>query len=770
MVEADGFTFDTEAARIIRDRLHVLNKHAAMWACDDPRWDGAFATRDAQQRHILASEIIYAARGASPSIWLQRLRSLAEDLGMIAEVKRILLRSCLKNGWFNLSLPHKQQRRPKAEDLEPHIFTILDLYDTVDSRTSAFIKENLCRDSEVARLVAQAFMQASVAGVAISRVCGIIRAWDQYGYLGLLHLSDYPFYEEMRLTEEYVRKLPADNALIPQALPLVRADVIALCRGIQNAYPPLWHQNLLYEPCGSIARERYQKRLFSPIHEHLVAAISQVRPCTEAEAEELFTLFIQQGLPGIIDWRFSKILGNKYNATYLTRINHILDLLCVGLPSSVRVEIECLTACLFTAIQNTGIQLPLVPLLKDAPSSRRRVRLGRRITFGVPSIVRQKHRKHKTSWPTTSRRYTPRQIQKSSTKTAVEQQLITMFANLVPLNESEATSRLRNVITYGVLGFLPKSQWYDIVDGRLLSWLRLIKFGHVERAVPWSQVYGFAQAYSANLGITIPSSQILRAIYKSIAKPRHWHGGRGLAVVNAHQRLPRIRTERPRLHNAWIIIKIKLNLKLLDTARGDVAYSCYLLLVVDEETQLPVGGWISVDQPQSREVGLAIYQAIWHPGAIQWPIRGIPQVIRIPQGLVADGCEDIQRAASYLLADVDVTSQVISKGKRRILRMVEDIKDHAAEEVYRVSGRDIPSESRALRIVLDWLLPHYFPHHRTPAVRASTRENLVGMPGYDTPAAGWLLPVTGMAEIVENDIVIPIRYRDRAFKASMIKG
>ncbi len=75
------------------------------------------------------------------------------------------------------------------------------------------------------------------------------------------------------------------------------------------------------------------------------------------------------------------------------------------------------------------------------------------------------------------------------------------------------------------------------------------------------------------------------------------------------------------------------------------------------------------------------------------------------------------------------------------------------DEVRRVTGQQPTPASQALRTLLDWLQPRCFPAHRSPKVAKSIREQLVGVPGHDTPAAGWLLPVLGTVEVHEDYVL-----------------
>ncbi len=591
-------------------------------------------------------------------------------------------------------------------------------------------------------------MERQITRAVVSRALALLCAWGRYGSIGLLHLSVYPWYEELRLLEEYVLRAQAEVVLPDGVITAVRADLLSLCRSIASVHPTLWHQHLLTEPPASRNRQAYAKRLFPRLHQQVVAAIAQERGCTEAEAGALLTLFVQHGLAGLIDRHLASATGTSHESVALARAVAAARRLAVGLDPTPQAEIEHSVPLLFRSIETARIPLSLEPLLTKRPSTYRRIRWGRMLRFGVPSIAKSRSKRQAGWW---SKPAAPKRTASEEADNSAEKRLIAEFARLSGLTPKEAKDRLRNVLTYGVLGLLPKGTWYSLFDARLMSWLRLMRFGHVEGALLWSDIYRAAERYSAELGITPPASQLLRGVYTSIQKPRFWHGGKGIAVINVHARLPQVVTDRPRLHAAWIVVRIKLDLAVTDV--GPAADHSYLLLVVDAETELPVGAWLSAQSPRSREVGLALYQAIWHPGKLDWPIRGIPRLIRMPKALVIDGQHDLERAAALLLTTLDVTDASLLRGKKRILRLLDDIKAQFPDQARRVAGQQPVMVSQALRALLDWLQPRCFPAHRSPKVRKSIRELLVGMPGHDTPAAGWLLPVLGTVEVHEDYVL-----------------
>jgi hypothetical protein len=330
------------------------------------------------------------------------------------------------------------------------------------------------------------------------------------------------------------------------------------------------------------------------------------------------------------------------------------------------------------------------------------------------------------------------------------------------LDEKDAQARLRDFLTYGVLGLLPRGQWQDVLDARLVSWLNLIKLGRLDGTVRWGPLTQQLHRYAAELGLPPPSHQVVRALFRSLPKPRYWHGGKGPAMYGIRQRATLVLHSRPRLHATWLVVTFIVKLRL----SGLTEERYHMLLVVDDESELPVGGWLSKHQPGSREVALALYQAIWHPGMTQWPLHGMPEVIRVPAALVRDGIDDLQRASEYLLARLEIIDKISLEGRTRIRQIRRALQDVAAPTVRAQSQTQPIEEAVALRVLLEWLIPRCFPDHHAARVPAAVRAYNVSMPGYDTPAAGWLLPRTTSGETDTAGILVRgNRYSDERFRS-----
>ena len=167
--------------------------------------------------------------------------------------------------------------------------------------------------------------------------------------------------------------------------------------------------------------------------------------------------------------------------------------------------------------------------------------------------------------------------------------------------------------------------------------------------------------------------------------------------------------------------------------------TCYVLLVLDHDSSLPVGVWTSKHEPGPSEMGLALYQAIWHVGRLDWPLRGGPGLVKVPASLIAqvDNLPDVRRAAECLLVGVDTYKD---ERRWRGEPIVQQLQGAAADAVYAYTSRPYASCQEVQDAVLAWLHQAVFASHNPAEIPKSFWSTGYAMPGYDSPAAGWLLP------------------------------
>ena len=196
----------------------------------------------------------------------------------------------------------------------------------------------------------------------------------------------------------------------------------------------------------------------------------------------------------------------------------------------------------------------------------------------------------------------------------------------------------------------------------------------------------------------------------------------------------------------------------------------HLLLVIDYDCQLLIGGWLSAEAPTSRELGLALHQAIFHPGTMHWPIHGIPETILIPEQLVQSGIKDVQRATEGMCAKIEVVPRVSLEGRTNAVALRDTLPKQAVTAI-----QASISEHTALPVILVQILDAmrvatFSDDHRTARVPQHIRRWNVAMAGWSTPLAGYLLPVIGETLVASDGSVVLHGQRYRSHPGALQPG
>ncbi|MBA3471419.1 MAG: hypothetical protein H0T53_17420 [Herpetosiphonaceae bacterium] len=707
----EELAFDPAAQAIAAQRYPILIQYLEQWSSDDLRWQRAISDPSILSDQV---ESIQSHLSGSDMFWSSRIEQLGVALGVDKDVELIVAQRCYQRGWFDQSKA-KTCIRPSLTSVVPQLTAIFQSVEGIDRRAQALVECKVCRDTTIATSVVRTFLPSNLATEITKIVLAILHGWVRYGYLGLLARSGYPIYQELCRSEDMLRKHSPELRTSATTLAL-RSDIWALYSTFQAVHVPLWHANMLVEPPFSVMRQRYQTKIFPKLHERLVITLADIRSCSTDAATILLKLYQEKGIPGFIALRSPNSIPDYLQAQ---QMDVLLEYLCTGLDQTLQTELKHHLEQIFAAATTIGFDLSLNTTLRDRPSSFRRVALKRQLRPNLQQPQR-----------------------------ATEKQLSESYAQRVDLDSANARFRIRNVLTYGILGLIPRNLWYDLIDQRLLSWLKLIKFGHHDESFMWSEIYARAVEYCDTYDIPHYASPLLQSLFNSIPKRRHWHGGKGLVTLNVHQRIPLSVTKRPRLNAEWLIFPIPLNLAI--AAHSDQSY---LTLVADSETQLPLGGWLSPQKPTQQEVGLALYQAIWHIGAVDFPIRGIPKTIKFPSTLIGSEWADLQRAAHFLMTGLEDVPNWSLRGKRHLQEFITALRAWATQKQADLSEPFLAPVA-AFRELMGWIEDHSFPFHRQNPAPASLRSTGHALPGFDTPAAGWLLPVVGSATVHRRHIVI----------------
>jgi len=325
------------------------------------------------------------------------------------------------------------------------------------------------------------------------------------------------------------------------------------------------------------------------------------------------------------------------------------------------------------------------------------------------------------------------------------------------LSHDAARSSIKNVMIYGPLGALPKRMWQKAFHPRLWSYLHMFKLGRLEDTIDDRLLVDRVNAYGRQLGQPPLPRQMIVGVVNHFPKPDTYNSGDGDAVAGVPLRKALKLQGVARLHERWLIVAIELDIQFIDALLHPMDGSCHVILVIDCGCQCPVGWWVSRRQPDSIEIGLALYQSIFHPGALQWPLRGLPETIVVPPELARNGLADLQRAAALMMVGVEVTKDVATQlnALPRAKRMIADLKMMYKPPLL-PGRRRAPKQRMTVRqlqdTLLGWLYSYCFAQHRSEPVVRSLRQHGMALPGFDTPVAGWLLPVTGTVQTIQDGV------------------
>jgi hypothetical protein len=484
------------------------------------------------------------------------------------------------------------------------------------------------------------------------------------------------------------------------------------------------------------------------------------------------------------------------------RIRETIDLHLAALQPHLRQLVAYRALCLYQACQETGIHLSIIRLLRDYPSSRYRRQVGRRLSFGAGAMAQRRAGKRRKKRYLHIRRRPPTEKQKKlaskrAAERAAQQQaedhLVGAFSRLADLSpvdkHQEGRTFVRQFIYSGGIGLLPKAQWGELLDERVTRALAFFKLSRPFGVIGWPDTLQRVQEYARSLDVPAPSSQLAKAVSNAEPKPTRWHGGDGPAVRQVRQRQT-LMLDAPRLHETWLVLPVKkrLHLSIVDAAGHQVSDTCRALLVFDTAIERPVGYWLSTTAANSREVGLVLYQAIWHPGALTWPLRGVPDSIQIPEMLVTDGTHDLEHAAAWMHSSIEIITRrqmdyALSTRLPYAAKLLDTLAEHAPDYIRWKTGREAVTIQEAMDALRTWLhvdkitrtdlreqdypKADCFPNHNAPDVPASIAQYGVALPGHHLPAAGWLLPVAQHQATTVRDAVEyrRITYTDAGFRS-----
>lgn len=487
-----------------------------------------------------------------------------------------------------------------------------------------------------------------------------------------------------------------------------------------------------------------------------------------AAAPDLWHQFCTGGLHALTEWR----CGVARLRVYRQQRQAVLDQTLAGLAVAQRQEIVRLLDQLEAAMHATGMTLPLLRLLRERPGSSFRKRFGRWLRDGSPAFhVYHRSRKRKRRDLLLPQKHMSLQEWAATTTDTAEgaadnpgvadelypaaSQPVLVAGSPQETLAGELTNRLgyerpvtRNMLVqlgrYGGVGLLVPTDLFGGIDPDILTYIRCIKLGRLPGSVPIAALHRQVCRYAANLTVEAPSLHLVQVIFNLIAKRRHWNAGIGRTVERVHRR--KTRTGHPRLFQCWQVFALSIALPLVDDLKRSISQTCFVVVVVDPMIQRIMGCWASATPPGTNEVGLALFEAIWHPGWRDWWVRGIPEQITVAADLCAEIPESLQQAAAYLLADIAVSTTRLTVAS---LRQRKDPTDQVAM-LWREGATFICEHAQKAAVTvaeaqaafLAWCVAErWFPNHTIEPV---PEDWVLTLPGETSPAVGWLLPATQM--------------------------
>ncbi|KAB8142900.1 hypothetical protein F8S13_11645 [Chloroflexia bacterium SDU3-3] len=704
MIDIDGL--DPQALQIIGHRYEILTQFFTPITEAQLGGTPTQADSDALRQRLSTTAVSEA-----------EYLALAQQLGFVDRVRQRLYlrlwRTQMLNPdrWPNYSRTPTEQRPRFLADITQHLASI-HAAAPGSARTWAaqLIQQQISRDEHAAWHIASELDR--IPWHASSQAREMLRMWAQFGDIGLLSSSEYPNTDELiqleQLRPTIVQGQPEPQQLIGQIL----ADIIAIYQTmhspqVQQAYRKhygekrrAWNQSLLVQPPQSQERQKAQADI-APLKPIILPILAQQRQCSPAEADATLSAFLAGGIPAM-----STLHGHlAQDSIAEQRIQQAaLPLLRAVAPASRDIILARMLA-LHQAARQIDSYFPILKLITESFSSRFR--------------RKQQHRD-------------------------IPPGLAEAFAAQTQIKTS-STSLITNFTIYGPLGMLSKREWKAAIHPHLWSYLHLMKLGRLEGTLSEENVVTHVNRYATMLGIEPLPRLLAVGIYHHFPKPSYYNSGDGRGIAGVPLRKSLKLAGIMRLHEQWIVVPIKLMVSLVNTALHPMSKACTLLLVLDVSSQKPMGFWLSPHAPDGNDVGLALYDAIFHPQALGWPLRGIPEQILIPTSCAKNSAH-IKHAATYLIAQLGTTDELpnilnrIPEAKQFIARLQEQYQSRKL-----TSHRYAPNRQMTIQQLEDelraTLIETCFPDHRIEPVIASLRAEGFALPGYDTPAAGWLLPV-----------------------------
>jgi hypothetical protein len=606
--------------------------------------------------------------------------------------------------------------------------------------------------------------------VAIDMVLQVMYSYAKQAEVGLLESSGYgPTSALIELEWRIDRQTASCDKVIDKAQ--LRRDITAIYNAFSTVCPENWNENLLRAPAGSGPRRVHRRRISSEDEGRLVDFLIHSYRYEQTESANVISVMLNAGLEALIDIRSGSSTVEAGIVSQRNRLRKLIDSLYEPLADEQRLYIMQHLDWLQESFAECQIGVSLPRIVAEQPLSPFRRRLKRRLPtgFGVIQYLRRKPKREQA--PIVNGMHVEiwnQQLDRQEHPLDTAARLLQAYARRANLNEQIAASRLYDIWTYGAVGFIPRTEWLTLVDARLLALLKLYKFGRIEGRLVLGYALCVMNSYAQMLGQPAISVHLARALLALLTKPGRWNSGESEKLAAVRKRAGIVLPGVPWLHRVWRIIVLPVPLRIAESYYSP-AGECWLIVVIDLGSQFPVGCWVCAHKPKARDAKLALFQAIWHPGAIDWPLRGIPEVIQVPASVVGSDAEEMRATAHWLLASFQIVEDT---SQRPLLAKMTDTTAFLRELMMvglNQLRRSTQQHEFTVKEVQDWVLK-WLRESRTcfgtarPALSDIARIYGFAAPGFDTQAAGLLLPVVGTAVTARNVVLVgERRYADSTF-------
>jgi hypothetical protein len=536
---------------------------------------------------------------------------------------------------------------------------ILAASDDVTKWSRAFIQQHLFQTSRAAEQAAADF--AKVLRFAANQARSLVQQWLQTDDIALLHHSTYPYTSALTLLHAQVQEAARQSGAaldLPAVLCELRADVVCLVRVLQLPdWPIRYDENLWHQPPHSDYRTREQERLPDETRQAIVQAVEQVRACDVATAAQIVDCYLSSGLSTLVAWRCAQQNAAVDLHLERGRVRRAATELIAGLPATAQHTIlerlEYLQDAL--ALNTADTSLALHTLVTDLPGSRTR-----------------------------------RRAQVKELPDAVYEHV----AQLASITVEAAKSLIKNFMIYGPLGLLPIREWNTLLHPALWSYLHLHKLGRLERVLSYPRLTETFNAYAQQVNAPPLPQQMMTGICNHFPKAEYYNSGDGEATAGVPRRKSLKLAGVARLHEEWLLLAVPIEIDLVDHGGRSLNTDCIALCVFDCGSERAVTCCVYPGDISAGDIGLTLYDAIWHPHDLDWPLRGLPEHILLPGPLAQHDLSDICAAASWMHASVDSMSDAAAKKKLTGLPFIKGT-IRALQEQYKPAR--LPGRRRAPR-------------------------------------------------------------------------